>query len=147
MIRGATAFDAGRLAEIEVTDYRLFFYPIFKTDGYFFGELTVEALTNDYREHPEKLENTFVYDDGIIKGFIRVNGGELEKLFVEPAFQAEGVGGELIEYALAHAEPKRLLVLEKNARAIKFYEKHGFYVTNERQRVDDTDELFIVMRR
>lgn len=147
MIRKATAADAYRLAEIEVFDYRLHFYPIFKNDSFYFAELNVPALIGEYEREPERLFNSFVYDDGTVKGFILVRGEQIEKLFVEPAFQSRGIGGELLDYALRNTDACMLRVLEKNVRAIRFYERHGFRVTAERQPVDDTDELFIVMRR
>ena len=144
-IRPARAEDADRLAEIEVFDYRLFFYPIFRTDRYFFSELTVPVLREEYANEPERIEHTAVYDDGVVKGFVRVNGEEIEKLFVEAAFQKDGVGGALIRYAVETLGGRRLLVLEKNPRAIRFYERHGFHLTDERQRVDDTGEYLIRM--
>ena len=147
IIRKAAASDAFRLAEIEVFDYRRYFYPIFRTDDYFFKELSVPALMEEYMTTPQKLEQSMVYDDGIIKGFIRVNGAEVEKLFVEPAFQGEGIGGLLLDRAVELTGADRLLVLEKNPSAIRFYERHGFFVTGERQRVDDTEEFFCIMRR
>ena len=49
-IRKAEIADAFRLAEIEIFNYRLNFYPIFKTDGYFFGELSVPVLIGEYEK-------------------------------------------------------------------------------------------------
>ena len=43
-IRPARPDDAARLAEIEIFNYRLNFYPIFRTNDYFFRELTVPVL-------------------------------------------------------------------------------------------------------
>ena len=43
-IRPARKEDAARLAEIEIFNYRLNFYPIFRTDDYFFRELTVPTV-------------------------------------------------------------------------------------------------------
>ena len=145
MIRHAAQEDAARLAEIEIFNYRLFFYPIFRTDRYFFSELTVPTLIGEYRAFPEKLAHTLVYDDGIVKGFVRVNGDEIEKLFVEPSFHGQGIGGALMERAVERGG-RRLLVLEKNPGAIRLYERHGFVCTDERQRVDDTNEFFIIMK-
>ena len=70
MIRPAAHQDAARLAEIEIFNYRLFFYPIFRTDRYFFSELTVPTLISEYRAFPEKLAHTLVFDDGVVKGFV-----------------------------------------------------------------------------
>ena len=102
---------------------------------------------SDYRTSPKKLADSFVYDDGVVKGFIRVNGTEIEKLFVEPAVWGRGIGGRLMEFAAAETGADRLLVLEKNVKAIRFYERHGFALTAERQPVDDTDEYLILMKR
>ena len=146
-IRKAVSDDINRMAEIEVFDYRLYFYPIFRTDAYFFSELSVPALTGEYLSDPKLVENSYVFDDGIIKGFIRVNGREIEKLFVEPVFRGRGIGGALLDAAVGTTGADRLLVLEKNESAIRFYERHGFRVTHERQRVDDTEEFFMIMRR
>ena len=146
-VRHAKAGDCVRLAEIEIFNYRLFFYPIFRTDRYFFAELNVPDLIAEYRAQPVRIRNTFVYDDGIVKGFVRVNGDEIEKLFVEPSFQGQGIGSALLQHVLRETKANRLLVLEKNKDAVRLYERHGFSVTEERQRVDDTNEFFLVMRR
>ncbi len=145
-IRRACVDDAIRLAEIEVFNYRLYFYPIFRTDRYFFSEMNVADVAEEYRSIPERIPNTFVYDDGIVKGFVRINGKEIEKLFVEPTFQNRGIGSALLRYALENTAGSRLLVLEKNKNAARLYERHGFRVTGERCRVDDTNEWFLVMQ-
>ena len=146
-IRKAVPGDAGRLSEIEVFDYRLHFYPLFRTDAYFFSELNVPVLMQEYKNMPELIERTFVYDEGVVKGFMRVNGEGIEKLFVEMAFQGKGIGSALLDYAITHTEAKRLLVLEKNERAIRLYERFGFLVTEHRRRVDDTKEFLVRMER
>lgn len=146
-VRMANADDAVRLAEIEIFNYRLHFYPIFRTDRYFFSELNVLTEAAEYARKPERIAHTAVYDDGVVKGFVRVNGDEIEKLFVEPSFQNRGVGDALLHFAVQTLGGRRLLVLEKNLRAIRFYERHGFTLTDRRQRVDDTQEFFRWMER
>ena len=131
-IRSAKPQDAGRIAEILVTDYRVNFYPFFHNDEYYFKELNVTDTASEYKEGSEVLKNTFVYDDGVIKGFIRVNGEEIEKLFVEPAFQSCGTGAKLLEYAIGKLGAKWLWALEYNKRGIAFYERHGFVLTGEK---------------
>jgi putative acetyltransferase len=77
-IRPARAEDLLRIAEIEIFNYRLNFYPIFRSDAYYFGEKTVPNLMAFYANEPGVIENTVVYDDGVLKGFIRVKDGEIE---------------------------------------------------------------------
>lgn len=146
-IRKAEHRDAFRLAEIEVFNYRLNFYPIFKSDEYYFKELSTPALTGEYEKDGALIERSFVYDDGVVKGFIRVRDKHIEKLFVEPVFQREGIGEKLLLFAVSEPGANELLVLEKNEKAIRFYERHGFELTDEKQRVDDTAEFLIMMRR
>jgi len=146
-IRPARAEDLNRIAEIEIFNYRLNFYPIFRSDRYYFVEKTVPNLTAFYANEPGIIEHTVVYDDGVIKGFVRINGGEIEKLFVEPVLQSRGIGDALFRYAVEVLGGKRLFVLEKNTRAIRFYERHGFHLTDEKRRVDDTSEYLIRMER
>ena len=146
-IRPAASEDLNRIAEIEIFNYRLNFYPIFRSDAYYFREKTVPNLTTFYAGEPGIVEHTAVFDDGVIKGFVRVNDGEIEKLFVEPVLQNCGIGDALFRYAVEVLGGRRLYVLEKNTRAIRFYERHGFHQTEQRKRVDDTSEFLIRMER
>ena len=70
-IRKANNSDISRIAEIIVVNYRNNFYPFFKNDGFYFGELNVMDLAKEYSENDENLKNTYVYDDGVVKGLIR----------------------------------------------------------------------------
>lgn len=131
-IRKANNSDISRIAEIIVVNYRNNFYPFFKNDGFYFGELNVIDLAKEYSENDENLKNTYVYDDGVVKGLIRIKGTEIEKLFIEPAFQSQGIGAELLHFAIDNCGTDFLWVLEYNKRGIAFYERHGFKLTGEK---------------
>jgi len=146
-IRRAAQGDVSRIAEIYVFNHRINFYPIFRDDGYAFGELQVVSIAEKYLADRELLENTFVFDDGVVRGYIRVRGGEVEKLFVDPFFQSRGIGAALLEYACGRLNADHLWALEKNARAIRFYERHGFALTGERKHEPDTTEYLVRMRK
>ena len=143
-IRKATVQDACRLAEIEIFNYRLNFYPIFRNDAYYFGELQVTALMAQY--DADTLDRTLVYDDGVVKGFLRLRGTQVEKLFVEPALQGRHIGAALLEAAVSMGAD-HLWALGKNTRAIAFYARHGFCPTGEREREEDTEEELIRLAR
>lgn len=147
IIRPAVPADAARVAEIEIFNYRLNFYPVFQNDWFYFDELQVPKLIQQYHAKPELLEHTFVYDDGVVKGFIRLNGQQIEKLFVEPVLQNQHIGAALLKYAVEQQNARFLWALEKNTRAIAFYQKHGFRATGEKILEEDTTEYLIRMER
>lgn len=147
MIRQAKIEDIVRLAEIEVFNYRQNFYPIFQNDWFYFNELQVPALIKHYRDNRDILAHTLVYDDGVVKGFLRVEGENVEKLFVEPILQGKGIGSKLLDYAVAEMGIRALWALEKNTKAISFYERHGFHVTGNRKFEEDTTEYLVQLQR
>lgn len=146
-LRSAVPDDAARIAEIEIFNYRLNFYPIFQNDWFYFHELQVPKLMQAYQSAPELLRHTYVYDDGVVKGFIRLNGQEVEKLFVEPVLHSQGIGAALLKYATKEHNARFLWALEKNEKAIAFYQRHGFQTTGEKKPEENTAEYLIRMAR
>ena len=143
-IRKAEQTDLSRIAEIQVFNYRLYFYPIFRNDEYFFAELQVPSLMQKYQS---ELDSLYVYDDGVIKGFIKIEGTYIARLFVEPVLQNASIGSELLEYAMNEHHADHLWVLEKNVKAIRFYERNGFAVTGEKKLEEDSTEYLVLLRK
>ena len=143
-IRQAKYDDIDRIAEILVFNYRLNFYPIFRDDGFYFEEITVVKQKATY-EH--ELDSIWVYDDGVVKGFIQIENAQVKKLFVEPALQGNSIGAELLEYAISERDVNFLWALEKNTKAIAFYKRHGFDITNDKKYEEDTTEFLVRMER
>ena len=146
-IRKATKKDLSRVAEIYVFNNRINYWPIFKDDGFSFGELQVVTMVDNYFGKDEILKNILVYDDGLIKGFIQMNGTEICKIYVDTFFKNKGIGKELIEYAINEYHANNLWALEKNKRAISFYKKHGFNLTGEKKFEEDTIEYLVQLTR
>ena len=143
-IRPAVPEDLARIAEIEVFNYRLNFYPIFRSDAFYFDELTVPKLMP---LRADFIPDILVYDDGAVKGFLHYGGDEVRRLYVEPVLQGQGIGAALLEYAIREKQVKRLWALEKNVRAIAFYRRHGFCMTAERKLEEDTEEYLVRLVR
>lgn len=143
-IRKAETGDLARIAEIEIFNYRLNFYPIFRSDEYYFGDLQVPQLME---ERAAALGTLWVYDDGVVKGFMQVKADEVVKLFVEPVLQGQSIGSALLEYAVSCLNARQLWALEKNDRALRFYARHGFHPTGDRKPEEDTEEYLIRLER
>ena len=145
-IRRATESDVSRIAEIIVFNNRVNYFPIFKDERFSFGTLQVLSLAREYLDDADRLGHTWVWDDGVVKGMTTVNGGEIEKLYVEPAFQGRGIGARLLEHAVSSLGARRLWALEKNAGALRFYERHGFARTGERKFEEGTPEYLVRLK-
>ena len=143
-IRKARHEDLERIAEILVFNYRLNFYPIFQDDSFYFEEFKVSKQSATYAND---LDSIWVYDDGVVKGFIQIEKNEVRKLFVEPVLQGKSIGAKLLEYAIAEKNVSFLWALEKNTKAIAFYKRHGFGVTDEKKYEEDTTEFLVRMER
>ena len=154
MIRQATKKDASRIAEILVFSKRMNYRRIFENDAYSFGDLQVSSVAQAYLEDENLLSNTRVYTETltekyssepveIIKGLVEVADGEIRTLYVDSFFFFFLIGGKLVEHAKQQMGGTYLWTLERNDRAIAFYQRHGFTLTGERMEEPGTEEYLV----
>lgn len=146
MIRKAEPKDLSRIAEILVFTKRMKYRSIFHNDEYSFNELQVVKVADEFND-PELLDKVWVYDDGIVKGMIHLEGKEIAELYVDYFFWKEGIGSKLVEFAKEKFDAKVVWTLEKNADAIHFYEKHGFKLNGKKQLEEGTPEYIVMLER
>ena len=146
MIRKAEPKDISRIAEILVFTKRMKYRSIFHNDEYSFNGLQVVKVADEFKD-PEHLDKVWVYDDGIVKGMIHLEGKEIAELYVDYFFWKEGIGSKLIEFAKEKFDVKSVWTLEKNGDAIRFYEAHGFKLNGKRQLEEGTPEYIVMLER
>lgn len=66
---------------------------------------------------------------------------------MEPVLQNGSIGSQLLEYAVNEHNADHLWALQKNEKAIRFYERHGFYATGEKKLEEGTTEYLILMKK
>ena len=71
-------------------------------------------------------------DMGEVVAFIAFVEDYLAALFVAPAHQKKGVGSRLLALAKKMRDTLELSVYAENERAVAFYRKNGFRMTNKR---------------
>ena len=91
MIRKAEPKDISRIAEILVFTKRMKYRSIFHNDEYSFNGLQVVKVAGEFKD-PKLLGKVWVYDDGIVKGMIHLEGKEIAELYVDYFFWKEGIG-------------------------------------------------------
>ena len=52
-----------------------------------------------------------------------------------------------MNYAISEHDANNLWALEKNVRAIRFYERHGFQMTADKKLEEDTTEYLVHLKR
>ena len=144
-IRPAEESDLSRIGEIFVFNNRMYYWPIFQDDEYSFNVMQVVPVINAYFGKEENRKRIFVYDDGLVKGFCELGKKEIRKLYVEPFFQSKGIGGALLREAVSRHGARFLWALEKNKRAISFYERNGFRLTGEKRLEEGTKEYLVLL--
>lgn len=81
------------------------------------------------------LAELYVYveeAEGRVDGFVGLNGEHIEGIFVRKVSQSTGVGSALLEFVKGRRERLTLGVYRKNQRAVRFYERKGFHIREER---------------
>lgn len=119
-IRPALADDAAAVAEIYLTSFKATYdFPLAHT----------EAQVHTWIRHLIAAQEVWVAvdsDDAIV-GMMKVVTGELGQLYVRPDRLGEGIGGALLEVARKRSpDGLALYAFQANARARRFYERHGF---------------------
>lgn len=97
--------------------------------------------THDYipdvywKKHFEEVKTAisnaevYIFEDTEIKGFVGLVGHYIAGIFVKQNFQSQGIGGQLISFLQESKNELSLNVYERNTKAIDFYKRYGFKVT------------------
>lgn len=113
--------------------------------------ISKEYWQNNYNTVKEvyiPMSETFVYKDVQgIKGFISVINNEfIGALFVDIDFQGNGIGKQLIDYAVSKYGKLLLAVYKENKKSGEFYINRGFKIIEE-QINDDSKHVEYIMEK
>ncbi|MFJ3175383.1 GNAT family N-acetyltransferase [Streptomyces roseus] len=89
---------------------------------------TDDQVRSWFREVVVPGQETWVVTvDGSVVGMMVLDGEDLDQLYLDPAWQGQGIGGRLVRLA-KQRRPAGLVLwtFQVNAPARRFYERHGF---------------------
>lgn len=131
-------------------------------DAYAAKAFTIEKLTAEL-SNPDS-EFYFAVLDNKLAGYLKLNFNnaqtefkepnalEVERIYVDIAFQGNKIGEQLLNFAIETAKNKQLNyvwlgVWEHNLRAIKFYERNGFTVIGSHNfLLGDEEQTDLIMK-
>lgn len=67
---------------------------------------------------------------GNISGFVGVAENKVEMLFIDPDYMGQGLGKQLLNYAISQLGVTEVDVNEQNPKAVGFYLNNGFEVAS-----------------
>lgn len=98
----------------------------------FLGSCDLRAMT-PLAQNPNANQICYVYNKfvackgKIIVGFVAINCNFIALLYIDPDYQNQGIGKQLLNLALRLiGSPTYTIVMAGNQRAIAFYQKAGF---------------------
>ncbi|MES2827452.1 MAG: GNAT family N-acetyltransferase [Bacteroidota bacterium] len=92
----------------------------------------------------DNLNLYFVRDEQGMLGFIGIADGNIQMLFLSPAFIGQGLGKHLVDFAVLMHNVTTVDVNEQNIAAKGFYENLGFEVIG-RSEIDAAGKPFPVL--
>jgi putative acetyltransferase len=106
-----------------------------------------EYWENNYEGVKEMLPEATIYvkeSDGKIEGFMGLMDHYIAGIFVSPRLQSKGIGKELLDYCKERCEELSLQVYQKNAGAVRFYEREGFTIAREQQDSNTNEKEYVM---
>lgn len=98
------------------------------------GFITEDYWKGNYEAVKNMLPDATVFvseENRAIQGFIGLIGTYVAGIFVKVNSQSQGIGKALLDYVKKSFPELSLLVYKKNPRAVNFYLREGFFVSNE----------------
>ena len=117
-----------------------------RTSHHFLTENDIRSLLPQAEDAIRRIETLWVACDGDARiGFMGVQSGKIEMLFLRPDYFRKGIGSALIRKAFSELGARYVDVNEQNPAAVKFYERMGFR-TFRRDSTDDQGNPFPILR-
>ena len=111
----------------------------------FLSAQDITAIELDVAQYLPSMSDLRVAHDGErVTGFVAIEDGTVEMLFVDASLQGQGIGSALLEAVTAGLERVRVDVNEQNPAGHAFYKAQGFDVEG-RSELDGEGRAFPIL--
>lgn len=93
-----------------------------------------EYWTSNYETVKAMMPSATIYvyeEDNVVQGFVGLMDNYIAGIFVSHLLQSKGIGKKLLDYTKDKKDALSLSVYKENIRAVAFYLREGFTVSNE----------------
>lgn len=113
---------------------------------HFLTDEDISIIRPQVRQALTAINNVMYCVDGggSISGFMAVEDGKIEMLFIHPAHRGGGIGGKFVHHAVDVLKAEFVDVNEQNTSAVGFYKHLGFSVVG-RSPLDGSGNPFPVL--
>ena len=117
-----------------------------RASHHFLTEADIRNLRPQAEEAIRQIETLWTVDhDNAGIGFLGIQSGKIEMLFLHPSHFRKGIGRMLVRKAFSEQNVQYVDVNEQNPAAVEFYERMGFR-TFRRDGTDDQGNPFPILR-
>ena len=93
----------------------------------------LDTVGSNMRDRTLIAYETDVLVSGGVCAFLSRLGTFVDALFVAPSMQCRGLGKQLLDHAKIQCSELQLSVFAQNPRAVKFYQREGFWATTVKE--------------
>ena len=116
-----------------------------RASHHFLTEADIKRLVPQAEEALRQVQPLWVIQENLNPiGFMGVQEGKIEMLFLHPDYFRKGLGRELVQRALQELNVEKVDVNEQNPNARKFYERMGFKVFKRNERDSENNPFPIL---
>lgn len=112
----------------------------------FLPEGAIDAIRPEVAQGISAVEHLYCFfdADGMARGFIGIENGKIEMLFIDAEFRGRGIGRRLLNYAVYCLGAKYVDVNEQNFQGVGFYCHMGFAILS-RDEFDSSGRPFPIL--
>lgn len=137
MIRRSNNKDTDKIADLWL-DTNIKAHDFIEEDYWHENFETVKGMLSAAEIYVYEYEND-------IKGFVGLEKGYIQGIFVNSTEQSKGIGKELMDFLKGFNRQLMLHVYQRNLKAVDFYKREGFDINEESTDINTGEKEYLMV--